>query len=122
MMNLIEGVIKPLHTGPGPSEWASKAFPVHKGNGTSVCIVSDSKKLNRQIKHPNWPTESSDQLLLHIDPRARHFFSMDLTCGYHQIPIDDESQNLLVISTTMGRYRFIVLAHCPRSMLSFRYL
>ena len=65
MMNLIEGVIKPLHTGPGPSEWASKAFPVHKGNGTSVCIVSDFKKLNRQIKHPNWPTESSDQLLLH---------------------------------------------------------
>ena len=29
---------------------------------------------------------------------------------YHQIPIDEESQNLLVISTPMGRYKFTVLA------------
>ena len=36
---------------------------------------------------------------------------MDLTYGYHQIPIDKESQNLLVISTPMGRFKFTVLAH-----------
>ena len=34
---------------------------------------------------------------------------MDPTSGYHQIPIDEESQNLLFISTPMGRYRFTVL-------------
>ena len=35
---------------------------------------------------------------------------MDLTSGYHQIPPDEESQNLLVISTPMGRFKYLVLA------------
>ena len=35
---------------------------------------------------------------------------MDLTSGYHQIPIDKESQDLLVISTPMGRFKYVVLA------------
>ena len=35
---------------------------------------------------------------------------MDLTSGYHQIPLDEESQNLLVIATPMGRFKYLVLA------------
>ena len=35
---------------------------------------------------------------------------MDLTSGYHQIPLDEESQNLLCISTPMGRYKYLVMA------------
>ena len=34
---------------------------------------------------------------------------MDPTSGYRQIPIDEESQNLLFISTPLGRYRFTAL-------------
>ena len=55
------------------SEWASKAFPVLKGDGTAVRIVSNFKRLNEAIEQPNWPTESSSQLLRHIDPEARFF-------------------------------------------------
>ena len=67
-------------------------------------IVSDFKELNQNIEIPVWPTESSNQLLTHIDPEARYFVSMDMTLGYHQICVDDES------STLMGRYKFTVLA------------
>ena len=56
-----------------PSEWSSKAFPVVKGDGTSCRIVADFKKLNRYIQRPVWPTESSNQLLRHIDPQAKYF-------------------------------------------------
>ena len=35
---------------------------------------------------------------------------MDLTSGYHQISLDKESQNLLVISTPMWRFKYLVLA------------
>ena len=35
---------------------------------------------------------------------------MDLISGYHQIPIDKESQDLLVISTPIGRFKYQVLA------------
>ena len=41
---------------------------------------------------------------------ARFFATMDLTSGYHQIPIDKESQDLLVISTPVGRFKYLVLA------------
>ena len=48
---------------------------------------------------------------------------MDLTSGYHQIPIDKESQDLLVISTPMGRFKYLVLAQgvCSASDI-FNYL
>ena len=48
---------------------------------------------------------------------------MDLTSGYHQIPLDEESQNLLVISTSMGRFKYLVLAQgvCSASDI-FNYL
>ena len=102
-----------LDAGTEPREWARKTFPVPNGDGTSVRIVSDFKRLNRHMKSHNWPTESSGQLLRHIDPRAKYFVSMDLTSGYHQIPIYEERQNLLIISTQMGRYKFTVLPQGP---------
>ena len=51
-----------------PSQLASKAFPVLKGNGKDVRIVSDFKRLNKVIERPSWPTESSSQLLRNIYP------------------------------------------------------
>ena len=86
-------------------------------------IVSDFKELNQNIERPVWPTESSGQLLRHIYVEARFFVSMDMTSGYHQIRVDEESSNLLVISTPMGRYKFTVLAQgvCSSSDI-FNYL
>ena len=55
--------------------WSSKAFPVLKGDGKSVRIVSDLKDLNQNIERPVWPTESSNQLLRHINPKAWYFVS-----------------------------------------------
>ena len=92
-----------------PSQWASKAFPVVKGNGKDVCIVSDFKQLNKAIERPHWPTESSDQLLRNIESDSRFFVTLDLTSGYHQLEVDKESRNLLCISTSSGRYRYTTL-------------
>ena len=89
-----------------PSAWSSKAFPVVKGDGTSCRIVADFKRLNQYIERPVWPTESSQQLLRQVNPKAKFFATMDLTSGYHQIPLDEESQNLLCISTPMGCYKY----------------
>ena len=80
-----------------------------KDSGEGVRIVADFKKLNQAIERPVWPTESSSQLLRHISPSAKYFISLDLTSGYHQVRVDQESQNLLCITTPMGRYRYTVL-------------
>ena len=67
-----------------PSQWASKVFPVIKGNGKDIRIVSDFKQLNKAIERPHWPTESSDQLLRNIESDSRFFVTLDSTSGYHQ--------------------------------------
>ena len=69
-----------------PSQWASKAFPVVKGNGKDVRIVSDFKQLNKAIECPNWPTESSDQLLRNIESDSRNV-DCELHCFRHPLPI-----------------------------------
>ena len=77
--------------GTEPSKWSSKAFPVPKVDGKSVRIVTYFKKLNQEIERCHWPTESSGQLLRHIDPEACYFVSLDLTSRYHQIQVDEET-------------------------------
>ena len=50
------------------SDWCSRAFPVLKGDGSSVRLVTDFKSINRCIKRPNHPTDSANQLLRQISP------------------------------------------------------
>ena len=52
----------------------------------------------------------SNQRLRHIYAGSRYFAAMHLTSSYHKNPIDRESQDLLVISTSMGRFNYLVLA------------
>ena len=106
-----------------PTKWSSKAFAVPKGTPGKVRIVADFRNLNKALKRPVWPTESSGQLLRHIDPDSRVFCSIDATSGYHQIRVDKESQELLTIVTQMGRFSYTVTPQgvCSSSDL-FNYL
>ena len=75
-----------------------------------IRLVSDFKNTNRCIKRPTHPTDSANQLLRQISPTSRYFCMIDCVAGYHQIPIMEESSNLLVIATPAGRFRMKVLA------------
>ena len=91
------------------SQWCSRAFPVLKGDGCSVRIVSDFKNVNRCISRPAHPTDSAQQLLRQINPTSRYFATIDCMSGYSQIPISEASSNLLVIATPAGCFRMRVL-------------
>ena len=88
-------IIEPM--GLRESNWCSRSFPVLKSDGSSVRLVSDFKNVNRCIKRPNHPTDSANQLLRQIAPTSRYFCTIYCVAGYHQIPITEESSNLLVI-------------------------
>ena len=91
--NALEGdILRPVDY---PTEWSSKAFAVPKQDSTKVRLVADFRQLNKALKRPHWPTESSGQLLRHIDPKARFFVTIDATSGYHQVPVSEESQKYL---------------------------
>ena len=70
--------------------------------------MADFRQLNRALKRPHWPTESSGQLLRHIDPKAKFFCTIDATSGYHQVPVCKESQKFLTIITQQGRFQYTV--------------
>ena len=70
--------------------------------------MADFRQLNRALKRPHWPTESSGQLLRHIDPQAKFFCTIDATSGYHQVPVCKESQKYLTIITQQGRFQYTV--------------
>ena len=65
--------------------------------------------LKQGFKTPCLGWESSNQLLLHVDPQAKFFACFDTILGYHQVAVDEESSNLLIIVTQMGNYRYQVL-------------
>ena len=101
-------IIEPM--GLKESNWCIRSFPVLKGDGSSVRLVSDFKNVNRCIKRPTHPTDSANQLLRQISHTYRYFCTIDCVAGYHQIPITEESSNLLVIAIPAGRFTMKVLA------------
>ena len=74
------GILKPVDF---PTDWASKAFGVPKSDPTKVRIVGDFRKLDKCLCRPHWPTESSGQLLRHINLKHKFFITIDVTSGYH---------------------------------------
>ena len=78
-----------------PSVWSSKAFPVPKSDPSKVRIVADFRNLNRALKRPHWPTESSTQLLRHIEADSRVFCAIDATSGYHQVKVDPSRRSCI---------------------------
>ena len=90
------------------TEWSSKAFAVAKNDSSKVRIVADFRQLNKALKRPQWPTESSCQLLRHVCPKSRYYVTVDATSGYHQVPVSEESQPYLSIITQQGKYQYTV--------------
>ena len=90
------------------TEWSSKAFAVAKQDSSKVRIVADFRQLNKALKRPTWPTESSCQLLRHVCPKSRYYVTVDATSGYHQVPVAEESQKYLSIITQQGKYMYTV--------------
>ena len=108
LLNMIEAGI--LVQCDKPTIWNTKAFPVPKNSDPTKCrIVGDFRGLNNVLLKLYWHTESSNQLLRHIDPKARYFCVIDATSGFHQVPVDSEASKLLTIVTNSGRYSFRVL-------------
>ena len=91
-----------------PSVWSSKAFPVPKSDPSKVRIVADFRNLNKALKRPHWPTESSGQLLRYILLDSKFFCAIDATSGYHHVKLDPESQELCTIVTQQGRFSYTV--------------
>jgi hypothetical protein len=76
---------------------------ITKPNKTRICL--DPRDLNNSIKREHYPMPTIEEIVSRL-PQATVFSTLDATCGYWQIPVDEKSSKLLTFNTPYGRFRF----------------
>jgi hypothetical protein len=93
------GVIEPVEE---PTDWVSSMVTITKRNKTRICL--DPRDLNNSIKREHYPMPTIEEIVSRL-PQATVFSTLDATCGYWQIPVDEKSSKLLTFNTPYGRFR-----------------
>ena len=103
----VEKMLKMGVIQPSSSEWCSPVLLVPKKDGsTRFCI--DFRRLNSVAKFDAYPMPSIDDLLDSLGG-AKFISSLDLTRGYWQIPLSEESQQKPAFSTPQGLFEFVTM-------------
>ena len=92
-------LIEPTH-----SYWAAPSILMKKKDG-SYRLVVDYRGLNKQIEKTSWPLPRINDVIDSLD-RNCFYSSIDLTSGYFQMALDEESQNVTAVVTPMGFYKW----------------
>ena len=79
------------------SDWAAPIVPVLKADKMSMRICCDFKYLNQNIACEKYPLPKVDEIMAVVG-KSKIFSKVDLKDAYLQVPVDEESQNLLVIN------------------------
>ena len=104
MKKLVEGLAEADLIAPTPSDWAAPSILVPKKDG-SFRLVVDYRGLNKQIEKTCWPLPRISDVIDSLEGNM-FFSSIDLTSGYFQMALKDESQNLTAFITPMGLYKW----------------
>ena len=87
------------------SDWATLIVPVVKPNGT-VRICGDCKvTVNQQLQTEEYPLPRIDDIFAKL-AGGQTFTKVDLKQAFHQMEVDEESQEYLTVNTLQGLYRY----------------
>ena len=101
MVNI--GIITPC----GASEWASPAFIVPKKDGR-VRQITDLRTLNKSVIRKKYPLPIITDILDRVSG-YKFFTKLDISMQYYTFELDKESQELCVIVTPFGKYKYLRL-------------
>ena len=96
------GIIEPSN-----SEWAAPVVLVTKKDG-SLRFCVDYRKLNAVSRSDAYPMPRVDQLIDKLGSAA-YITTLDLTWGYWQVPVTEESRKLTAFATPFGLYQFVIM-------------
>ena len=96
-----EGILEPVER----SEWATPLVIVPKSNG-KLRVCGDFKvTINQCVETKTYPLPTTDDIFACL-AEGHIFTKLDLSKGYLQLPVDDDSKDLLVINTPKGLFRY----------------
>lgn len=99
------GIIKPVRY----SEYAAPIVVVRKPNNKIRICADFSTGLNERLEVYQYPLPVIEELFTKVNG-AEVFSKLDISEAYFSLPVDEETQKLLVINTPFGLYSFQRLA------------
>ena len=96
-----------------PTKSACRAFfvqnPGSPDSDPKVRMVNNMKPINPHIVSPGYPMDTSKKILESLNPEEVCYGVIDLVQGFHQIPVHEDSRDLLTVILPQGKYRFASL-------------
>ena len=97
------GIIVPVDTA---TEWLHPAtFVPKKAGSDKLRLTIDLRKLNDFVKRPMHPVRNAEDCVRSVPPTAQFFSTFDAKMGYHQVPVHEDSQDMLTFCTPWGRFK-----------------
>ena len=92
---------------PSSSPWSAPIVPIRKKDGTlRICV--DYRKLNQITYFDAYPTPRMDELFEKLG-QANFLSRLDMTKGYWQIPLAEETREKSAFVTPFGQFHFRVM-------------
>ena len=99
-----------------PTEWCTPIVVTPKKESKSIRMCVDLSHLNRYMKCKWYLSTTPAQAIADITAeKAKIFTKINAKKGYHQCPLDRESQDLTTFITPFGRFNFL---HAPYGIAS----
>ena len=100
-----QGIITPVTV---PTEWCAPIVVTPKKDTDAIRMCVDLSHLNRYVKRERYQSATPAQAVADISAEnAKIFTKLDAMKGYHQCPLDEESQTLTTFITPFGRFKYL---------------
>ena len=100
----IEGLMKDGIVRPSHSPWSSPVMAVPKQDG-SVRVCVDFRAINKHTKRDRYPLPRIDELLAKVG-KASFLTTLDLSKGYHQVPLTADTMPKTAFITQFGKFEY----------------
>jgi len=102
---LVEQLVRHNIIRPSTSAWNAPIVVVAKKNG-DIRMCVDYRKLNSVTKRPIFPIPEAQQLFDTLGG-AGFFSTLDLSQGYHQVPVAEEDIPKTAFTTRKGQFEYL---------------
>ena len=91
-----------------PTDWCAPIVVAPKKGTDRIRMCVDLSKLNKFVRRERYPSVTPAEAVTDIHhSQAKVFTVFDALKGYHQCPLDEQSQHLTTFITPFGRFKYL---------------